>query len=242
MVAPSNDSIASVNYKDAAFSETCDEYFSTRQEFVIVCTGKAAAKCRKAADLFLRLEVERPAGFVRLACLAKLTWVAMPMATLLAVCTNAIIYGWTVTVPRVGNQVLRLKPPTGSATNKSGLHRGVNAASGNDSLASVNYEDAAFWETCDEYFSTNREFVIACTGKAAARCRKAVELLDRSPKGLERLTFLVQWLIAMRVSPLINICSKATVQGWRVTVRRIENQIAHLAPPSESATDGRRGG
>ena len=241
-MAPSNDSVASVNYKATDFCETCNEYFSTRQEFVIVCTGKAAAKCRKAVELFLRLEFERPAGFARLACLAKLTWVGMPRGTLLHACTKAIIYGWTVTIPRVGNQVLHLKP----ATNKSGLHREVNAASGNDSLASVNYEDAAFWETCDEYVSTNREFVIVCTGKAAARCRKAVEFslnLERSsPKGLERLTFLVQWVSAMRVSPLWSICDKATVQGWRVTVRRIEDQVVHLAPPSESATDVRRGG
>jgi hypothetical protein len=214
---------------------------STRQEFVIVCTGKAAAKCRKAVDLHLRLDVERPAGLARLAFLAKLAWVGMPKATLLAVCNSAIFYGWTVTVARVGNLVLHLKPRT-SATNKSGLHREVNAASGNDSLASVNYEDTAFWETCDEYLSTNREFVIVCTGKAAARCRKAVDFLERSPpKGLERLTFLVQWVIAMRVSTLTSICDKATVLGWSVTVRRIENQVVHLDPPSESATDVRRG-
>jgi hypothetical protein len=234
-VAPSNDSVASVNYKDTAFWETCKEYFSTRQEFVIVCTGKAAAKCRKAVDLFLRSDVERPAGFARLALLAQLAWVGMPKASLLAVCNRAIFYGWTVTVPRVGNLVLHLKPRAGSATNKSGLHREVNAASGNDSLASVNYEDTAFWETCDEYLSTNREFIIVCTGEAAARCRKAVGLLERSPKGLERLTFFVQWVIAMRdFLSLISICDKAGGQGWRVTVRRIENQVVHLAPPSES--------
>ncbi|MBB2917895.1 hypothetical protein [Cupriavidus alkaliphilus] len=99
----------SVHFEDAAFLEACDGLFARNQEFTIICTEESVAKCRKAADLFLRYESQRPRGrWENLKMLAKLGSAGMRAPQLMAVCNKALLLDWTVVVGNEQNQVLHL--------------------------------------------------------------------------------------------------------------------------------------
>ncbi|MBB3013157.1 hypothetical protein [Cupriavidus alkaliphilus] len=99
----------SAHFEDAAFLEACDGLFARNQEFTIICTEESVAKCRKAADLFLRYESQRPRGrWENLKMLAKLGSAGMRAPQLMAVCNKALLLDWTVVVGNEQNQVLHL--------------------------------------------------------------------------------------------------------------------------------------
>lgn len=108
-MALNNDSVVSVSYEDAAFLEVCNQLFSRNQEFIVVCNNESAAKCRKAAGLFLRYERQRPTGWAHLKMLAELGLAGMRAAPLMAVCNKATLLGWAVNVRTDDNRVLHLR-------------------------------------------------------------------------------------------------------------------------------------
>jgi len=94
--------ISTATYEAPEFLDDCNRFFSSGQEFFVVCSNEVTSKCRKAADTFLRFELERPIGWQRLKMLVKLGWVGMTVAPLMAVCNKAILLGWTVTISKPG--------------------------------------------------------------------------------------------------------------------------------------------
>ena len=100
-----------VRYEDAALLEICNQLFSRNQQFVLLCNTKSLARCRKAAALFLRYQSLIPIGrWENLKMVAKLGWVGIPVASLLAVCNKATLLGWTVAVLSEVDQVVRFCP------------------------------------------------------------------------------------------------------------------------------------
>jgi hypothetical protein len=98
-----------VRYEDAALLETCNQIFARNQEFVLDCNDASLGKCRRAADLFLRYESQRPRkGWENLKMLARLGVAGMRVPPIMAVCNKALLLGWTVVVQSEKNQVLRL--------------------------------------------------------------------------------------------------------------------------------------
>ncbi|SOY68870.1 hypothetical protein CBM2589_A90340 [Cupriavidus taiwanensis] len=99
----------SVHYEDSDFLETCDGLFARNQGFIIICKEESVAKCRKAADLFLRYESQRPKErWENLKMLTKLGSAGMRVPQLMAVCNKALLLDWTVVVGNKQNQVLHL--------------------------------------------------------------------------------------------------------------------------------------
>lgn len=102
-----------VRYEDSDFIITCDRLFSNGHEFVVVCSEESLEKCRKAADLFLRYDSQRPKKrWDNLKALAKLGAAGMRALPLMVVCNKATLLGWAVLVGNANNQVLRLTPKT----------------------------------------------------------------------------------------------------------------------------------
>ena len=110
MVLLNNDSVASATYEAPAFLETCNHLFASDREFIVVCKYEAATKCRNGADLFLKFAFQPPRGLKRLKILAKMGFVGMRVAPLLAVCNKAILLHWEITLRSDENRILHLKP------------------------------------------------------------------------------------------------------------------------------------
>jgi hypothetical protein len=77
----------------------------------LVCNEKSLEKCRYAADLFLRYDLQRPKkGWANLKAIAKLGAAGMKVLPLMVVCNKATLLGWTVFVGNEDNQVLYVTP------------------------------------------------------------------------------------------------------------------------------------
>lgn len=104
-----------VRYEDANLLDTCTQFFSRKQAFILICNDESIAKCRKAADLFLQYESQQPRGrWENLKKLAKLGVAGMRTPPLMAVCNRALLVDWTVTVRREENHVIHLSPKNNS--------------------------------------------------------------------------------------------------------------------------------
>ncbi|WP_434034741.1 hypothetical protein [Cupriavidus sp. a3] len=100
-----------VNYEDPAFIEICDQFFSNNQEFILICNDKSLEKCRYAAELYLRYDLQRPKKkWDNLKSLARLGAAGMKVLPLMVVCNKATLLGWTVVVGNETNHVLYVTP------------------------------------------------------------------------------------------------------------------------------------
>ena len=106
----------------------------------------------------------------------------------------------------------------------------------------VTYEGNNLLEICEEEFSANREFIVVCREGLATTCRKAATLFvnfdSNRPRGWRKITALLKLGVAgMQVSPLMALCNRALLLGWKVTVLYDDDQILFVSPQVVATRD-----
>ena len=99
-----------------------------------------------------------------------------------------------------------------------------------ESLKKISYESDNLLEICDNEFAANREFIVVCRDDLAATCRKAASLFlnfdSNRPHGWRKVIALLKLGVAgIQISPLMALCNRALLLGWKVTVLYDDDQI-----------------